>query len=140
MNNIRELLKNRELKIVLESPDKDYQFEYYTSSIKEETGGSLRLNRAYRLIDLARGAVTQNPWDNYDIDKHVNLIQNLIQFSNYKIVEVISGWQGTCLSCGNTSSWKIWEKIPDKCGQKVPRRCAGNIVSGPLVYEWTART
>src|SRR5690348_8759569 len=113
MNNIRDLLKNRELKIILESPDKDYRFEYYTSSIKEEPDALPRLNRSYRLIDLTRGSVTPNPWDNYDIDKQVNLIQNLIQFSNYKIVEVISGWQGTCSNCGNTSSWKIWEKIPD---------------------------
>jgi hypothetical protein len=135
MNNIRELLKNRELKIILESPDKDYRFEYYTSSIKDEFGSQPRLNRVYRLVDLARGAATQSPWDDYDEDKQVNLIQNLIQFSNYQIVEVISGWQGTCSSCGNTSSWKIWEKTPDKCGQKVPQKCVGSIVASPLVYE-----
>ena len=33
MHNIRELLETRELKIVLESPEKDYRFEYYTSPI-----------------------------------------------------------------------------------------------------------
>jgi hypothetical protein len=36
---VRRLLQNLELKIVLDSPDDDYRFEYFTTSTKDRQTG-----------------------------------------------------------------------------------------------------
>lgn len=66
-STVRRLLENLELKIVLDSPDDDYRFEYFTTSIKDRETGEPRLTRTYRLLDLIRGGVTPEPWDTYDL-------------------------------------------------------------------------
>ena len=61
-STVRRLLENLELKIVLDSPDDDYRFEYFTTSIKDRQTGEPQLTRTYRLLDLIRGGVTPEPW------------------------------------------------------------------------------
>ena len=85
VHNIRRLLANLEMNIILDSPDNDYRFEYFTTSIKDRQTGEPRLCRTYRLLDLKRGTTTPEPWGMYDLDKQATLIINLIRFSRYRM-------------------------------------------------------
>lgn len=61
IHTINQWLKNFDLKIVLDSPEKDYQLEYFTAPIKDRITGKNRLIRTYQLIDLVRGGITSSP-------------------------------------------------------------------------------
>ncbi|SMG36531.1 hypothetical protein [Paraburkholderia susongensis] len=126
-NNIRKLLTNPDLKIVLDSPGNEYRFEYFTTSTKDRISGEPRLTRTYRLIDLVRGGITPEPWETYDIDKQTVTIANLIKFSGYRMTKIISGWQVTCPACGHVTRGKTWESIPKKCTALASKKCRSAI-------------
>jgi len=76
-HTVNQWLKNFDLKIVLDSPEKDYRLEYFTAPIKDRITGKNGLIRTYQLIDLVRGGITSSPWDAFNHDKQVILITNL---------------------------------------------------------------
>ncbi len=126
-HTIRCLLENLELKIVLDSPDSDYRFEYFTTAIKDRQTGEPRLTRTYRLLDLIRGGITPEPWDTYDLDKQATLVTNLIRFSRYRMTKVLCGWEVTCPVCGHIMRGKTWEPVPKTCTAKSSRKCRTTI-------------
>ena len=114
-HTVRRLLANLELKIVLDSPDDDYRFEYSTNSIIDRQTKDPRQIRTYKLLDLRRGGDTPSPWDAYDLDKQTRLVTNLIRFGRYRISKVVGGYEITCPKCGHFMPVKIWESVPKKC-------------------------
>ncbi len=123
---VRDLLQNHELKVVLDSPEGDYRFEYYTSP---------RHIRTYRLIDLIRGGITQEPWDSYDLTKQAILVTNLIELGDYRISKVVIGWTVKCPACGHVMRGKIWESVPTICAGKGPPKCRRKISDDNIVEE-----
>jgi len=76
---IQQLLKDINVKLLLESPTQDYQFEYYTRTIRDPiTDKIIRYIRTYKLNDLIRGNVTQEPWDTFDLDRQTGYVTNLL--------------------------------------------------------------
>ena len=126
-STVRRLLENLELKIVLDSPDNDYRFEYFTTSIKDRQTGEPRLTRTYRLLDLIRGGVTPEPWDTYDLDKQTTLVTNLMRFSRYRIAKIVCGWEVICPVCGHIMRGKNWESSPKTCKTEPPKKCRARI-------------
>jgi len=120
---VRHLLENLELKIVLDSLDNDYRFEYFTTSIKDRQTGEPRLTRSYRLFDLIRGGVTPEPWDTYDLDRQTTLVTNLMRFGHYRMTKIICGWEVICPVCGHVMRGKIWESTPKTCMAESPIKC-----------------
>lgn len=132
---IRTLLKNHELKVVLDSPDKDYRFEYYTTTSKDKQTGELRYVRTYRLRDLLRRSVTEEPWDIYDLDKQTMLVTGLLEYSHYRIAKIVAGWTMKCPSCGEIMRGKIWEDAPKACTGQGSVKCRQRFDDDHLVEE-----
>jgi hypothetical protein len=130
---VRHLLENLELKIVLDSPDDDYRFEYFTTFLNDRQTGEPRLIRTYRLHDLIRRGVTPEPWDTYDLDKQVTLITNLMRFSHYRVAKIVCGWEVACSACGHVMCGKHWETSPKTCTAQSPRICRARIDNKCLV-------
>lgn len=126
-HTVRRLLENLELKIVLDSPDNDYRFEYFTTSIKDRETGEPRLARTYRLLDLIRGGITAEPWDTYDLDKQTMLVTNLMRFSCYRVTKIICGWKVICPACGHVMRGKNWESSSQTCMAEPPKKCRARI-------------
>lgn len=124
---VRRLLEDLELKIVLDSPDDDYRFEYFTTSTKDRQTGEPRLTRTYRLLDLIRGGVTPEPWDTYDLDIQTTLVTNLMRCSRYRMTKIVCGWQVICPTCGYVMRGKNWESTPKTCMAESPRKCRARI-------------
>lgn len=139
-NSVRRLLENLDLKIVLDSPDDDYRFEYFTTSIKDRQTGEPRLTRAYRLFDLIRGGVTAEPWDTYDLEKQTTLVTNLMRFSRYRMAKIVCGWEVICSACGHTMRGKNWESPPKTCTAEFPRKCRAKIDDKCVVEILSAGT
>lgn len=116
--NIRGLLKDINVLLHIESLQQDYRFEYYTSAVKDPETGKQQLTRSYRLRDLLRGNVTQEPWDKFDLDKQTGLVTNLLELSGYKVVKMVTGWKVKCPSCSHLMEGKIWEAAPKTCRAK----------------------
>lgn len=131
-NVVRELLNNLELKIILDSPINDYRFEYFTNQIKNSDSGMYQLIRTYQLTDLIRGGITSEPWDTFDFEKQISLVTNLVNFGNYRIVKVISGWIVNCPTCNHIMQGKIWQKPPKKCQTKNPHRCPSPLSNSDI--------
>ncbi len=129
INTINQLLKNTDLKIILDSPENDYRLEYFTTFTKDRETGEPCLARTYRLKDLVRGGITSEPWDTFNHDKQVTLITNLINFGNYRIIKVISGLEIKCPACNQTMQIKNWEAIPKRCGANNQKKCFSSIDS-----------
>jgi hypothetical protein len=132
---IRTLLKNHELKVVLDSPDKDYRFEYYTTTVKDRKTGELRYVRTYRLLDLRRGGVTQEPWDVFELEKQTTLVTGLLHYSRYQISKIVTGWMIKCPSCGQIMRGKIWEAVPTTCTAESSPKCRQRFDDDHLVEE-----
>lgn len=126
-NVVRSLLENIELKIVLDSPDNNYRFEYLTTAIMDRQTGEQRLTRTYRLFDVARGVVTAEPWDTYDLEKQTTLVTNLLGTSHYRMTKIVSGWEVICPACGSVMQGKNWESSPKRCTANHPLKCRANI-------------
>jgi hypothetical protein len=126
-NTVRRLLEDPELKIVLDSPDDDYRFEYFTTSTKDRQTGEPRLVRTYRLLDLIRGGVTPEPWDTYDLDKQATLVTNLMTFGRYRMAKIVCGWEAICPACGHVMHGKNWETTPRTCMAAPPKKCRATI-------------
>lgn len=124
---VRHLMENLELKIVLDSLNNDYRFEYFTTSIKDRQTGEQRLTRTYRLVDLIRSGITPEPWDKFELDKQTTLVTNLMIFSRYRITKIICGWEAICPVCGHIMRGKIWESTPKSCRKESPRKCRNRI-------------
>jgi hypothetical protein len=132
---VRALLKNLELKIVLDSPDQKYRFEYYTTTSKDEDTGELDRKRTYRLLDLGGGRVIPEPWDSYDFEKQTTLVTNLIEFARYKISRIVTGWSIKCPSCGHIVRGKHWETAPKSCPASGTRKCQQRLDSSGIIEE-----
>ena len=139
-STVRRLLENLELSIVLDSPDGDYRFEYFTTSIKDRQTGEPRLTRTYRLIDLIRGAVTSEPWDTYDLDKQTTLVTNLMMFNRYRMAKIVCGWEVICPECGHLMRGKNWESPPKMCMAESPSKCRTKIDDKCIVEIQFAET
>lgn len=112
---LRKLLKDIHIKLLLESPKHDFQFEYYTTTIKDPKTEKTSHSRTYRLNDLIRGNVTQEPWDKFDLDKQAGLVDNLLNISKYRVVKIVNGWTVKCPECGHITEGNIWENTPKTC-------------------------
>lgn len=139
-NAVRQLLENLELKICLDSPDDDYRFEYFTTSIKDRQTGEPRQTRTYRLFDLVRGGVTPEPWDTYDLEKQTTLVTNLMRFSRYRMAKIVCGWEVICPACGHTIRGKNWESTPKACTAELPKKCRARIDDKCVVEILSAGT
>lgn len=131
-HTISQLLKNTDLKIILDSPENDYRLEYFTTFAKDKETGEHCLARTYRLKDLVRGGITSEPWDTFNHDRQVTLITNLINFGNYRIIKVICGLEIKCSACNQTMRIKTWESIPKRCGGRNPEKCESPIDSSNI--------
>lgn len=135
---IRKLLKDIKVKLLLESPKQDYQLEYYTTTIKDpNTDEIIRYIRTYRLNDLIRGNVTQEPWDTFDLDKQTGLVANLLTISEYRVVKAINGWTVKCPKCNFIMEGEIWKIPPKAClGSKCRHKIkADEIVENLIIGE-----
>ena len=132
---VRRLLSDHDVKIVLDSPDGDYRFEYYTSATKDSKTGEQRYVRAYRLIDRLRGGVTVEPWDTYDLEKQTSFVAGLIDFGRYKLARVIAGWSVACPSCGYVMTGKHWESVPKSCAASSSPKCRQRLDDVALVVK-----
>ncbi len=132
---VRGLLQNYELKVILDSPERDYRFEYYTTTIKDANTNEPRYIRTYRLLDLIRGSITQEPWDRYDLDKQTTLVTNLIGFGGYQVSKVVTGWTVNCPTCGHLMRGKIWESVPRTCTGKGPPKCRHKVTDDNVAEE-----
>ena len=132
---MRLLLTNQELKIVLDSPDGDYRFEYYTTTSKDAKTGESRYVRTYRLLDLLRGGVTVEPWDTYDLEKQTTLVTGLVTFGRYKVARVVAGWNIKCPACGHLMNGKHWESVPKTCTASRSPKCRQRLDDAKLVNE-----
>lgn len=132
---VRALLKNQELKLILDSPNGAYRFEYYTTTSNDIKAGEPRYRRTYRLLDLLRGGVTVEPWDTYDLDKQTTLVTGLLQFSHYKLTRVVTGWTIKCPSCGHVTEGKHWESVPKTCAASSFSKCPQRFDNADLVKE-----
>lgn len=118
----RELLQNFDLKLILDSPNEEYRFEYYTV-VTKETGSSVETKtRKYRLLDQARGTVTVEPWDAFNLDRHAEILRGLTSWSRYKL-KVSVGWEIQCPTCATAVSGKPWEAHAKSCTSKHLVRC-----------------
>jgi hypothetical protein len=126
-SHIRALLQDIEIKLVLDSPNKDYRFEYYTASIKDRQTDQPRLSRTYRLFDVVRGGIVSEPWDAYDLDKQTTLIAHLIKDAHYRITKVVRGWEVSCPECGHMIRGKIWQSVPKTCTESPTNKCRAAI-------------
>ena len=118
----RELLQNFDLKLILDSPNEEYRFEYYTV-VTKETGSSVETKtRKYRLLDQARGTVTVEPWDAFNLDRHAEILRGLTSWSRYKL-KVSVGWEIQCPTCNGVVSGKPWESRAKSCSSKHLVRC-----------------
>lgn len=132
---VRAFLQNLELKVILDSPRRDYRFEYYTTTIKDASINEPRHIRTYRLLDLIRGSITPEPWDSYELDKQTTLVTNLIECGGYRISKVVTGWRVKCPVCGHLMKGKIWESVPTTCTGKGPPKCRRKITDDDIVEE-----
>ncbi len=139
-STVRRLLENLELKIVLDSPDDDYRFEYFTTSLKDRQTGKQRLTRTYRLLDLIRGGVTPEPWDTYDLDEQTTLVTSLMRFSRYRMSKIVCGWEVICPACGHVMRGNNWESTPKTCMAEPPRKCRARIDDGCIVETLFTKT
>lgn len=139
-SDVRRLLDNLELKFVLDSPNDDYRFEYFTTSIKDRTTGDQRLTRTYRLFDLVRGGVTPEPWDAYDVEKQTTLVTNLMRFGHYRMSKVVCGWEVVCPVCGCLMRGKNWESFPKTCTAEPQIKCRAKIDEKSIVEILFAET
>lgn len=133
-HHVRALLENDELRVVLDSPNDDYRFEYYTTIVKDRKSGEGRRVRTYRLIDLRKGAVTPEPWDAYVFEKQTTLVTNLIRFSRYRISKIVAGWRIKCPACSHIMRGKIWDSVPKTCSGRISSKCKQRI-DASLVEE-----
>lgn len=137
---VRRLLENLELKIVLDSPDDNYRFEYFTTFTKDRQTGEPRLTRTYRLLDLIRGGVTPEPWDTCDLDEQTTLVTNLMRFGRYRMAKIVCGWEIICPTCGHVMRGKNWESTPKTCMAESPGRCRTRIDDKRIVEILSAKT
>jgi len=112
---VRDLLDNKKLKIIIDSPDNTYCFEYFSTISIDRWTKERRLVRTYRLIDKNSSQIISEPWDAYDLDKQTVLVNNLIALSRYQITKITGGWQATCPSCGQVTRHGHWQNPPSKC-------------------------
>jgi hypothetical protein len=122
----RKLLENLDLKLVLDSPNNEYRFEYYTSCSKDQGTGIETKSRKYRLLDQVRGTVTPEPWDAFNIESHARILRGLTNWSQYRLT-LVSGWEVQCSSCGHVMSGKAWQPLPRSCTANHHPRCKQKI-------------
>jgi len=132
---VRDLLKNLELKVILDAPNGDYRFEYYTKATKDIATGQILYVRTYTLCDLIRGGETQEPWGTYDLEKQIGLVTGLLDFSKYHVSKVITGWMIKCPTCGHIKEGKIWETVPKTCTGTGPPKCLQKFSDNSLVEK-----
>jgi hypothetical protein len=132
---VRELLRDHEVRVVLEAPEGDYRVEYCTTSTRDTDTGASKHLRTYRLLDMTRGSVTQEPWDRFDLDKQTGLVTNLMDCGGYRILKLVTGWRAQCPACGRISRGKIWEPAPISCGAKGPPRCGYKFTPADIAEE-----
>lgn len=125
-HEIHQLLSDLNLKLVIDSPKRDYRFEYSTSS-SAQGDKEKKLFRTYKLIDLKRSTETPDPWDAYDLERQASLVANLIRYCDYRITKKISGWKITCPVCGHEMSGPIWQTIPRACRGENPKKCGAKL-------------
>jgi len=132
---VRRLLQNDDLRVMLDAPEGDYRVEYYTTTIKDAGADAPRRVRTYRLVDLFRGGITQEPWERYDLDKQTTLVTNLMEFGGYRVSKVVAGWKVQCPACGHLMRGKIWESVPTICARKGPPRCRQKLTDDDICEE-----
>ena len=132
---LRGLLQDQGLRVVLDSPEGDYRLEYYTTAIKDTSSGAPRHVRTYRLVDVLRGGVTQEPWDRFYLERQAALIANLIGFGGYRISRVITGWRVKCPACGHVVRGRIRDAVPANCPGKGPPKCRRGITDEDIAEE-----
>ena len=115
--NLRRLLADKRVKLLIESAQGDYALEYYTVRFLGDKPHQPTLTPAYRLLDLNRGSTVRNPWDESDLERQPRILGQLLRGSGYKISKVAYGWRSQCERCMHLLEGEIWEPVPAKCGQ-----------------------
>lgn len=118
----RELLENHDLNIILDSPSNEYQVQYYVGYAKDHRSKNEVKIRKHRLLDKARGTVTPEPWDTFNLDGHVRIIRALIHWNRYRLT-LISGWRVRCPRCSHQMTGEPWKPLPKQCTSGTRPRC-----------------
>lgn len=133
-HNFRLLLENLDLKLILDSPDGAYRFEYFTALSKNRDDNCEVKTRKYRLIDLVRGTVTPDPWDAFNLETQARLLPGLINWSRYQLT-IVTGWKVKCPACGEVTVGKHWKSPPKACAST---NCDGKFERGLVEVETQA--
>lgn len=143
--NFHALLADFDFRLVLDSPNGEYRFEYFTVLSKPDTEQEVKI-RKYRLHDKMRGTVTLDPWDGYNLETQARILQGLIEWSHYRLI-IITGWKVTCSVCGHLMDGKPWQIPPTVCTSKNHPRCNNKIkknlveeVSLPSAADWATKS
>jgi hypothetical protein len=124
--DFRTLLANLDLKLVLDSPDGDYRFEYFTALSKDREANREVKTRKYRLLDLARGTVTPDPWDAFNLETQARILPGLINWGRYRLT-VVTGWKVKCPACGAVMVGAHWKSPPKTCVSNATGKCDEKI-------------
>ncbi len=109
------LLQDCDLELTFLSPDQRYRLVYSTAIVAKDILNPSRFTRTYYLIDETSKSTMVSPWDFYDETKQSKLLKNLLNYSNYKLDSVATGWQVKCQKCGSIIKGKIWRNSPKNC-------------------------
>lgn len=127
---VQHLLENEELRLVIESGA--YQIEYYSSALPKTSPNPGKVIRNYRLIDVIRRGTMVECWGTFAVASQTTIVFNLLDYCNYRVTSVFSGWEAKCPACGNVTRGKIWESPPQTCQMGAPRKCRAEIPSSSV--------
>lgn len=136
-SHFRELLDDFDAKLILDSPNEEYRFEYYTVCVKDAENPQGIKIRKYRLLDRVRGTVTPEPWDAFDVERHAEILRGLTAWSEYRL-KVSRGWEVTCTSCGHLMTGKTWQVAPKTCASKNRPKCKQPVKDADVVDLYSA--
>jgi hypothetical protein len=137
--NFRELLEDLDVKLLLDSPNGEYRFEYFTVLSKNrDTGQDVKV-RKYRVLDQIRGTITPDPWDAYNLESQARILPGLISWSDYRLT-VITGWKIACPACGYIMKGKPWKIPPKTCSSKASPKCNERLDHDHVLLEQHAQS
>jgi hypothetical protein len=132
------LLRDYDLELTFLSPNGRYRLVYSTAIVAKDILNPSRFTRTYHLVDEHSKSTMVSPWDVYVEDEQVRLLQNLLNYSNYKLASIAVGWQVKCQKCGSTIRGKIWRNSPKNCGTNAENAGCGSPLTDAdktIIYE-----
>ncbi|CAM3808378.1 hypothetical protein POAN111098_09070 [Polynucleobacter antarcticus] len=111
---IQDLLEDVNLEVHLSSSISDFIIIYSTNPVPDVISNPTIFFKTKMVINGASKCVTviDSPQQQAE---NVNLVVNLLKFSDYRVFRVVKGWRLVCSKCNAISEGKIWRISPDIC-------------------------